>query len=113
MKDKIGKVGEDLAVMYLKRMGYRIVERNFRTPFGEIDIIAKDGDTLVFVEVKRRISPLDPLEAITPLKIRQITKVAHLYLKARGKKEPECRFDVVAVHDKKVKLIKDAFLTKG
>lgn len=108
---EIGKKGEDLAIRYLRRNGYKILVRNFRTPLGEIDIIAMDGDTLAFIEVKTRAS-LDPLEAITNSKIHHLRRVAHTYLKSIGKEDVDCRFDVVTIHGGKVELIRDAFFSK-
>lgn len=111
-KREAGKRGEDLAIRHLKKRGYRIVARNFRTPLGEIDIIAKDGETLTFIEVKTSTSSLDPIEAITPSKIHHITRVAHLFLKSKGREDQDCRFDVVAVHNGEVELVKGAFFYK-
>lgn len=91
-----GRLGEDLAASHLQQQGYVILARNVRFPFGEIDIIAQDGETLVFVEVKTRRSQCfgSPLEAITPRKQQQLIKLAQAYL--QGQERP-VRFDVVAV----------------
>lgn len=111
---KLGKKGEELAVKFLKRNGYKIIKQNYKTLIGEIDIIAKDRDTLVFIEVKTRES-LEfglPFEAVNRAKKKKIANVAHLYLK-KIKELPPCRFDVVSIHyennNPKFELIKDAF----
>jgi len=77
----LGILGEDLAAEFLRKNGYKILERNFRSKFGEIDIIAQDKDTLVFVEVKTRWSEKFglPEEAITPWKIKKIKKAGEYY----------------------------------
>jgi len=109
-----GKEGEAIAVRFLRRNGYRIVQKNYRTPIGEIDIIARDGDTLVFIEVKTRESLRygPPFESVNSRKRLKITKVATLYLK-RFRNIPPCRFDVVSINYRDgrpvVDLIKGAF----
>jgi len=93
-----GWAGEKLAADHLRQKGYAILETNYRTPAGEVDIIARDGDYTVFVEVKSR-RHLDygyPREAVGPQKQRRIKKVA-LYYMAGQKTEINCRFDVVEV----------------
>jgi putative endonuclease len=111
---RLGEKGEGLAVKFLKKKGYKIIERNYRTPVGEIDIIAIDGETLSFIEVKTRESIAYglPFEAVNFFKRRKISNVALLYLK-KFKKVPPCRFDVVSIHYKEGKpeleLIMDAF----
>jgi putative endonuclease len=111
---KLGEKGERLAIKFLNKKGYKVIKQNYRTPIGEIDIIAKDGETLVFIEVKTRESIAYglPFEAVNNIKKRKITKVAMLYLK-RFKEMPPCRFDVVSIYYKNDKpefeLIKDAF----
>ena len=77
----------------------RILECGFRIRGGEIDLIAEDGDELVFVEVKARSSSSfgDPLEAVTPVKCRRIIRAASVYLQARGGWDRPCRFDLVAI----------------
>jgi putative endonuclease len=95
----LGRWGEEEAARFLRRLGMTIVERNLRTPVGEIDIIARQGKTLVFVEVKTRRSDAfgTPQEAVGPTKQRQIIRAAQWYLgdgKGRGLQP---RFDVVAV----------------
>jgi putative endonuclease len=95
----LGRQGEEIACRYLARHGYRILVRNYRTRLGEVDIIAEQGKTLVFVEVKTRRGRTcgHPFEAVTPAKCRQISKVALLYLAETGREKQAARFDVVAV----------------
>jgi len=94
-----GHEGEQLAVRHLKRLGYRIVCRNYRCPLGEIDIIARHRDVLVFVEVKSRRSRAfgSPKWAITPAKQRKLSQVAWYYLQKRDLTETNARFDVVTI----------------
>ena len=114
-RQKLGHRGETLAARYLKKAGYRIIETNYRTRLGEIDIIAKDGDTIVFVEVKTRASVHfgSPKWAVTPKKQRKISMVALTYLKDKNQNAARARFDVVAVissRDKpQVEIVKNAF----
>ncbi len=95
----VGMRGEEAAKVFLQRRGYTILEENYRTPLGEIDVIARDGATVVFVEVKTRRSALfgPPQEAVTAAKRHQIVKVAEYYLARRGSPAADYRFDVVAV----------------
>lgn len=117
----LGAAGEAEAARYLEKQGYKIVTRNFRGRFGEIDIIAKDRDVLVFVEVKTRSqgSLGTPEEAVTPRKIARITKAAAEYmaLNERATSDVNVRFDVVGVTSEgnsiKCSLIKDAFPFEG
>ncbi len=110
-----GKKGEELAVRLLAQSGYRIIARNFRARCGEIDIIAKDGDTVCFIEVKSRSSDRfgTPQEALSAVKQRKIAKVALLFLKKSGLLESAARFDVVSVLSgqgtPRLELIKNAF----
>lgn len=98
------KLGEDLACEYLKKLGFKILERNYRKTYGEIDIIALDSSAgseqvLTFVEVKTRTSSQfgSPLESITPWKLRSLTKTAQYY-KISHKNLPEAlRIDAVAI----------------
>lgn len=95
----LGRRGEDLACRYLEKKGYEIVARGFRLFRGEIDIIARDGRTLVFVEVKARADESfgRPEEAVTPGKQRQIRRIAQGYLLERPAPGVDIRFDVVAI----------------
>jgi putative endonuclease len=88
-----------LACEYLALQGLQIVERNFRSHRGEIDIVAREGEYLVFCEVKCRESDEcgQPEHALTPGKVRQIRTVAEGYMVRRGLREQACRFDVVAI----------------
>ena len=95
----IGLEGEAIALKYLRRKRYAILETRFRFLRGEIDIVARDGDTLVFVEVKMRTGGGygRPEESVTSGKQRQIRKVAEGYLLLRRPGDVACRFDVVAI----------------
>ena len=111
-----GKYGEDLACEFLKKQDYKILERNFRIRGGEIDIIALDGQTLVYVEVKTRSSHRFglPEESVTPWKIKFLERAAKFYRNNRqNNKLPNLeRIDVVSVdfteNEPKLKLIKNA-----
>ncbi|MYC76878.1 YraN family protein [Candidatus Poribacteria bacterium] len=96
----IAKIGESLAVKHLKARGYRILAQNYRARRGEIDLIARDGEFVVFVEVKTRRSLKFglPQAAVTWQKQRQISKVALAYLQAHNLLDAPCRFDVIAIH---------------
>ncbi len=99
-KRDIGKEGEDIAAKYLIEKGFNIVARNYHySTKGEIDIIANDKNQLVFIEVKSRINLEygEPEYAINPKKIRQIKKMAELYLFDKEIEEADCRFDIVAI----------------
>ena len=110
-----GGYGEQLARAFLIREGFRIVEMNYRFHHGEIDIIAEEGEVLVFCEVKTRTNDRygAPELAVTALKQRQIRKVALGYITVRGLHDRICRFDVVAVRmgrgEPEITLIRDAF----
>jgi putative endonuclease len=112
---KTGKKGEELAADYLTKAGYRIVERNYRCVFGEIDIVAEEGDTLVFVEVKSRHSSSygEPQLAVDYRKQRKISTVALNYIEEKHKQGRNARFDVVSVKlsssGHAIDLIKNAF----
>ena len=95
----IGGSGEDLAAAFLQGLGYVILTRNYRKRFGEIDIIAEEGDTLVFVEVKTRSSAAfgSPLEAVDARKQQRMARAALAYLSSRRQHDRPARFDVVAV----------------
>jgi putative endonuclease len=98
-RQSLGKMGEDLACAELVRRGYAILERRYRTRYGEIDIVARDGETYVFVEVKAKTDAAfgDPTEAVTTWKQRKVTQMAVDFLSRRRLFECACRFDVVAV----------------
>jgi len=97
-RDALGDRGENVAARYLRNRGYKIIIRNFRCDLGEIDIIARDGKTLVFVEVKTRAyEDPAPEDQVNQAKQHQITKAAKLYLTRYGIPQPPSRFDVVAI----------------
>jgi putative endonuclease len=96
--DPLGDRGENAAARFLRGLGYRILDRNFRCPAGEIDIIARDGKTLVFVEVKtREADEPRPEEQVNTPKQHRITMAAKIFLGRYGSPKPPARFDVVAV----------------
>ena len=98
-RQRLGTEGEVLAGAELERRGYRIIERNYRTRSGEIDIVAEDAGTIVFVEVKTKTSSDfgDPVEEVTPQKQRQIVSMGLFYATYCCPPNTACRFDVVAV----------------
>jgi len=98
-KKSLGKSGEDIAEKYLLEHGFEILDRNFQNRYGEIDIIAKDKDTLVFVEVKTRLSEKFglPEESVTPLKIKKIIKAGQYYRNLKNNLPEGERIDVVAI----------------
>lgn len=106
-----GARGEEQAALYLQAKGWRILERNFSAPYGEIDIIAQDGKTLVFAEVKTRAYRAygGPLMAVTPAKQKKIALTAQSYLKAKGLKFDSIRFDVLCVLPQGVEYVPNAF----
>ncbi len=112
--DTLGKQGEEIAVKFFKKKGYRIIERNYSTVFGEIDIIAKDRDVIVFIEVKTRADKSFgyPFEAVHPRKRKKMKQVALCYMK-RLKREVPARFDVLSIDmeggGKQIEHIQDAF----
>ncbi|MEA1927845.1 MAG: YraN family protein [Candidatus Auribacterota bacterium] len=95
----LGKWGENEAAKYLRKKRFKIVQRNFTCRLGEIDIIARKKDHLVFVEVKTKSSsaPPAPRYSVNLRKQRQIIRVARYYLKGRGEQNPRCRFDVIEI----------------
>ncbi|MGE5359874.1 MAG: YraN family protein [Bacteroidales bacterium] len=112
----LGKLGEDLACCELERRGYAIVARGYRTRVGELDIVARDGDTLVFVEVKTRRSADYglPREAVSRRKQRKVWLMALDFVMRAGWHNRACRFDVVEVQmldsgDALLEVIPDAF----
>jgi putative endonuclease len=98
-RQSLGEQGEHLACRELRRRGYAILARRHRTRFGEIDIVARDDDTLVFVEVKTRRSTGfgGPVAAVGYRKQRRLINMARSYLMGLSPPEPPCRFDVVGV----------------
>ncbi|MBL0715776.1 MAG: YraN family protein [Desulfosarcina sp.] len=112
---RFGKKAEDLAARHLKRNGYKVIVRNYRTKAGEIDIIARQGRALVFIEVKGRQSTRygSAKAAVTRRKQHQIAKVALWYLKETDQLDVKARFDVVAVTRKDgaiaIEIVRNAF----
>jgi len=112
---ELGIKGEKQAEEFLKKQGYKIITKNFRTPFGQIDIIASEKNTLCFVEVKtrRNFSFGLPQEAVSSIKQKKILKVALAYLKENGLLNRRVRFDVVSIlcdkNSYKINLIRGAF----
>jgi len=97
-QDALGPRGENVAAKFLRNEGYKILLRNFRCAVGEIDIIARDGKTIVFVEVKTRADDQPtPEDQVNSPKQHQITKAAKFYLSRYGVPQPPARFDVVAI----------------
>jgi putative endonuclease len=115
MRISTGKKGEELAAAHLAEAGYQIIERNYRCPFGEIDIVAEEGETLVFVEVKSRRSVAygDPQLAVGHEKQKKISRIAMHYLNEKRLCHRQARFDVVAVRllpaGHRIELIRNAF----
>jgi putative endonuclease len=110
----LGQSGEDRAAKHLADMGYRVLERNYRTPQGEIDLIALDSGTVVFVEVKTRTNDAygAPELAVNAAKQGRMVKAALGYLKRKKLHQMACRFDVVAISGKgagQVEHIRNAF----
>ncbi len=107
---KSGQIGERSAERELRRMGYQIITRNYRTRRGEVDLIAKDRDTLVFVEVKTRLGGAygSPEEAITTKKQVHLVAAAQNYLQETGAENADWRIDVVIVQPGKVTVHKNA-----
>jgi putative endonuclease len=112
---QLGRLGEALAIRHLKKNGYQILTRNYRNRFGEIDIIARQGDTIVFVEVKARSSDRfgSSRAAVDRVKQQKISRVALGYLKQMHQMREKARFDVVCVNAgrqmPRVEIIANAF----
>lgn len=118
LRKLVGRSGEDSASRFLVQQGYRILERNFSISSGEIDLIALDRDTIVFVEVKTRTSDAygAPELAVDSRKQARMIKAALAYLKSRKLHQMPCRFDVVAITrapEERIELIRNAFETEG
>jgi putative endonuclease len=110
----LGKSGEDEAARFLTRQGYRVIERNFRTRTGEIDLIALHEGAVVFVEVKTRTSDAfgAPELAVTPQKQKRMIKAALGYMNQKRIHQMPCRFDIVAISKSVgsgIELIRNAF----
>jgi len=115
---EVGRIGEEIATKYLKKRGYKILERNFRSKrWGEIDIVATKDEVLVFIEVKARIGSKygHPVEAVTPHKLRALKRTGQYYVREHPDLPEALRIDVVAIvldkdtHDPlKIELFLDA-----
>lgn len=106
-----GTIGETLASSYLASRGMTVIAKNYRRAGGEIDLIARDGETVVFVEVKARRSPRygRPAEAVTPAKSRHIVRAALAYLQAQHWLDRPVRFDVIAIEGEDIQYLPAAF----
>jgi putative endonuclease len=115
----LGKIGEDLACRELQRRGYAILARRYRRRTGELDIIARDGPTVVFIEVKAREGRKfgDAVDGVTRVKRRRMTRVAAEYLVRHRLTDCPCRFDVVSIHIENeqpvIELYQNAFSANG
>ena len=112
----IGSEGERAAAEFLEARGYRILERNYRTKLGELDLVAEEGDTLVFIEVKVRLNDRfgGPAAAITSAKQSRIARLAQQYVVSRRLSGRPCRFDVVLIwgrdpRTRRIELLPGAF----
>ena len=107
----MGRAGENRAVEFLKNKGYKILKTNYKTPFGEIDIIAEENSVIVFVEVKTRTSEDFglPCEAVDKRKQEKYFKTATCYLQKEKKMDSECRFDVIEIENGEINHIFNAF----
>ena len=105
-KKEMGNIGEEIASKYLCENGYQILERNFYTKHGELDIIAKQKDEIVFIEVKTRSNYAygNPREAVTPIKQRHMYQAAKYYLYKKKQENAFTRFDVVEVYVEREKI---------
>lgn len=110
-KRSFGAAGEQQARAYLEGKGARVLEMNFRRPTGEIDIVARQGKTILFVEVKRRSSLRygRPAEAVSPAKQTHIARTAALYLQENGLSDAPVRFDVIEILPGELRHIEGAF----
>jgi len=113
---ELGRVGEEMAIVFLLQQGYSIVEQNYRNDLGELDVVAYDKDVLCFIEVKTRQDDEkgSPFEAITRSKQRKLFHMAQSYLKHKQIKETAARFDVIGIQldlpeESQVKIVKNAF----
>lgn len=106
-RHEVGKIGENISTKYLEQIGYEILQRNFECKQGEIDIIAKDKEEIVFVEVKTRANMLygKPKEAVDTIKQKHIYKSAEFYIYIKHLENLPVRIDVIEVYKKKEKYI--------
>jgi putative endonuclease len=115
-KTPLGERGENIAARFVRStLGYRILIRNYRVEGGEIDIVARDGKTIVFIEVKTRAyDDPTPEEQINNFKMHQMTKAARMFLSRYGTPQPPARFDVIAIvwpqgHEPQIRHTQSAF----
>lgn len=110
-KKLLGRAGEIKAAEFLKKKGYEITDKNFKTRIGEIDVIAKDGEYVVFVEVKTRTDDSygTPSEAVDNKKQEKYRLVAAEYLQKKRLSDAACRFDVIEIENGKINHIENAF----
>jgi putative endonuclease len=114
----LGKQGEEIALRFLKKKGYRIIQTNYSCKLGEVDIVATEKDVIVFIEVKTRTSLAfgPPQLAVTPAKQHQLSKAALYFLKEKKLENAKARFDVVAIllqpGVEEIELIQNAFDTR-
>ena len=110
-KKLLGAKGEKTVVKYLKKQGYTVLEKNYKTRLGEIDVIVKKDETIIFVEVKTRTSDTygRPSEAVGYEKQRKYVKVAQEYLLKNKLLSQKCRFDVIEIINDEINHIIDAF----
>jgi len=114
-RPQLGRIGEDAAARYLQSQGYAILERNYRGPRAEVDLIARQGGLLVFVEVKARLAPapLAPAQSVTAHKQQRLASVARHYLATRAQGDWQVRFDVVEVMISPAGRVQDLRLIRG
>ena len=107
----MGRSGERRAAKYLKKLGYKLLAKNYKTPFGEADIVAADGDTIVFCEVKTRLTEKfgTPAEAVERHKQRRYVDIARYFLMKLGRDDVNVRFDVLEVFADAINHIENAF----
>ena len=110
-RKRLGARGEDAAAAHLEALGYEILARNWRSRLGELDVVARDGAVVVFVEVKLRHEPIDPLYAVDARKQRKLSQLAFDFLSRHGMLAAPARFDVVAVEGRTLECthVPDAF----
>ena len=111
----VGAEAEERAVRFLSERGYWVIERNYKCEIGELDIVARHGDDLVFVEVRSRESDEhgDAVDTVGPRKQQKISRVAEVYLMHKQPAFERCRFDVVAIDDDQISVYEDAWRLGG
>lgn len=111
----MGRLGENRALKFLKRRGFKILEQNYKAPCGEADIIAADGEVLVFVEVKTRTSEKfgAPSEAVNYQRQKRYIKIAEFYIHTFNMYEKEVRFDIIEIMGRQINHIRAAFFKQS